>query len=100
MKLHFTKLGFKICIIYLLLFIASFILLISGSEESPLIASYALLLTLPWSFIDTFLLYFLGLIDSVPMYYQNLLLVLYASINAIILYFIGYLFDKRKSTKE
>jgi hypothetical protein len=95
-KLGSSKRGFILCIIYIVLFITAFTYAKLTIVESPLSSIYIFILTIPWSYIDTTVLFALGIVDSVPTNIKLMLHVIYAFINVLIIYYLGYRYDNRK----
>ena len=91
MYLRLSKLGSIFCLIYFILFLLAFIYARFTINESPLAAIYIMILTFPWSYITTALLFFLNIIDTMSTSLKLIISIIFAIINASILY---YLFDK------
>jgi len=97
MYFRVSKLGTICCVVYLSLFLVALIFAKLTIKDSPLSAIYVGLLTFPWSYIDTIILFLLGIINTISTNIKLMMLVFYAIINASILY---YLFDKYEQRRN
>jgi membrane protein implicated in regulation of membrane protease activity len=97
MNFRFSKLGTKCCFAYLALFIVALIFAKLTIEDSPLASIYIVALTFPWSYVITILLFVLDLIDSISTNVKLMMFVFYAIINATIIYYLFYKYEKRRN---
>lgn len=88
MNFRFSRTASIFSLIYLLLFIASLIYAILFIQESPLAALYVVILTFPWSFLTAILLLVLDIYDVISTNMRFMMDTLYATINAVIIYYL------------
>lgn len=100
MYFRLSKLGANFCLVYLALFLVAFIFAKLTISDSPLSALYIMILTFPWSYIDTIILFLLGVIDAISTNVKLIMLVVYAIINVTILYYLCYKYEKRRNNQR
>ena len=97
MYFRLSKLGTLWCVVYLSLFLAAVIFAQLTIKDSPLAALYILIFTFPWSYISTALLFLMGLNDSISTNVSLMMFVFYAIVNATILYYLCFKYEKRRN---
>jgi len=97
MLFRFSKLGIKYSLLYLALFLVAFIYAKLTISESPLSSIFIMILTFPWSYISIILLFVLNIIDTISTGTKLMMMLGYAIINTVILYYFIYKkFEKSK----
>jgi len=93
MKFQKSGIGLKYSTIYIVLVIAALIFYIKVDSDG-LSSLYIMLLTFPWSYLETILWAVLGVMDSISEFIKILTLIFYAIINTFIIYYLGSLTKK------
>lgn len=88
MKEAKNKVGLALALVYLSMVIAALIFALVNLTKSAFAGVYLVTLTIPWSFAFSAILDRLGILDSVPIVLKFLIFILFAIINASLIYFI------------
>ena len=97
MSSRISRLGTICGILYLLVFLIALGFAIIMIEDSPLAAIHILILTFPWSYIFTILLFVVGLNDSISINVSLMMFLFYAIGNASIIYYLFSKYEQRKN---
>jgi hypothetical protein len=93
MKFQKSKIGLKFTTIYVALVIAAIVFYLNVGNDG-LSSLYIMILTFPWSYLETILWVILGVMDSVSEFIKILTLIFYAIINTFVLYYLISMAEK------